>query len=115
MTSCSEAQFGSGGSDAPSTSTGSSTSTETTDTPVPPSTPPPSTPDCIKGDFVSFKYEEQVQKCIDEDKMWNFEFKQCTNMPKASFKCTFDEFFAQMNRIGMTPSPVLQDGKDGKS
>lgn len=45
--------------------------------------------------------------------MWNFDAKQCTQMRKAEFDCSFDGFFAQLEKLRITPTEKLEKGRAG--
>jgi hypothetical protein len=126
MASCNDTQFGSSTPNrgaqtgtADGTPTGDKGSTDSgPETPEPTSTSAPggdeSAGECVEGDFINYKYDGPIQKCIDEGKIWNFDVDQCTNMRKAEFDCTFDGFFARLNTMGLSPTTLLQEGKAGK-
>jgi hypothetical protein len=131
MASCNDTQFGSSTPNR-GTQTGTDSGTPTGEkggTDSGPETPPPtdtttgtstapggdeSSGECVEGDFINYKYDGPIQKCIDEGKIWNFDVDQCTNMRKAEFDCTFDGFFARLGEIGLQPTALLQEGKAGQ-
>lgn len=129
MASCNDTQFGSSSPKrGAQTGTGGTPTGEKGETDSGPETPPTDTAtgtepapggddsggECIEGDFINYKYDGPIQKCIDEGKMWNFDVDQCTNMRKAEFDCTFDTFIARLGEIGLQPTSLLQEGKAGK-
>lgn len=75
---------------------------------------PASGTDCVVGDVVKFTFTGAAQQCAESGRLWNFDFETCTNMHKASFTCSFDEFFLQMQRIKIAPSEKLRSAAAGK-
>lgn len=133
FTSCNEASFGGGAGPKGGTSTDSSRNPGGTDAPggaldgedgadggsAPldggdgASVPPGPDQECINGGNTKLPFPPQIQACIDQGKMWNFEAQECTKMRKASFECNFESFFAKMRELGMEPSAKLLAGQAG--
>src|SRR5690349_7333733 len=45
---------------------------------------------CQKGDMVKLSFPQEIQKCIDQGMLYDFDAAKCTGIHHAKFTCAFD-------------------------
>jgi hypothetical protein len=63
----------------------------------------------VDGDKVYIHWTGEQMDCIvDKSQTYNFDTKACTKMPQASFDCSWDSFFDEMEDRGITPTDKMK-------
>jgi hypothetical protein len=58
-------------------------------------------PECVEGDPIEIKWPVQIQACLDQGKLFNFDTKQCAGVTKAQYDCNFPGVLDAIVRVGL--------------
>ncbi len=57
-------------------------------------------------DFAKLEYPQDVQDCLKQDKLYNFDAKGCTTMGKALWECSYASIKAEITNLTLSTSPL---------
>ena len=105
--SCSEAEFGS--ENAPSSND------DGDGTPQDPVDPPDGPPKdgCVEGDAINLQFPPNIQSCIDDGNIYDFDRDKCTNVKRADWTCDWDTLIDEMSNIGTSSGKTKSGKADG--
>lgn len=89
--------------------------------PEPPPVFPPAGPDngplpvdCDPAkDFAALEFPENIQTCLKQDKLFNFDLNTCTSMGKALWACDFATFTQNLRDIELATTPLDREKANG--
>ena len=102
LTSCNDSGFSGGSADQRTESGGAAVGEETA---VPEA--------CIEGDRITLNFPAEIQSCVDQNNIFDFNTNTCVDVSEASFDCSFDAMASTVAGIGVPNTSIGKAKDDG--